>query len=88
MQRSPAGDRECLDVIFPRLGKNSCQQLASTREGVTEDALHLSSLRRDGIHTHMFTSTYIHTHTHTNIYIYMCINSRSIVSNSLQSSGH
>ena len=71
VQRSPAGDRECLDVIFPRLGKNSCQQLASTREGVTEDALHLSSLQRDCIHTHMFTSTYIHTHKKKYIYIYV-----------------
>ena len=101
MLRSPAEEGKHLDLIFPSLGKNCRQQLAGTRESAKGDELHLSSLLKGFffffVYTHICSQPHTYTHpcVHTYIHIYeegykefcVCV-SRSIVSNSLQSSGH
>ena len=80
---SPAGEGKRLDLIFPSLGKKCCQQLAGTHESVTEDELHLSSLRKGLFfvythicsHPHTYTNTHVHAYIHTYIYMKMAIKS-------------
>ena len=66
---SPPGEGKHLELIFPSLGKNSCQQLAAIHKSLLEDEHYLSNLPED----FFFVNRHICSHPHVYMHIYMYI---------------
>lgn len=67
---SPPGEGKHLELIFPSLGKSSCQQWAAVHKSLMKDEHYLSNLPEEVF----FVCRYIcsHPHVYTHIYMYIC----------------